>query len=297
MAEPLFSLRGDSLTPRRNLGAARGFTSVTTGITTAANADSDNLSGGLIDFTSASASKALIFSGRKNTPDNRAFSLLMRIKIGYTGAPAGNRGYITIGNLNGVGPILQVFHAVTSGNIVVVQRRQADNSACLNSVSFGALTTNTANDYLDLFFSTAGTTAANSASFYVSGTLLGQATPTNAMEATWYSDFLSAIAVGLATSATTSNFWLDELCIWDGVVDPTAITLVSGVGALDGPARTSLVLATALDGSVNTGTAASNILSGSSIVIEGVTTNGTHTESTSTSAGVIRIGAPGIHLT
>ena len=275
MAEPLFSLRGNSLTPRRNLGAPRGFAAVSSTIASAANSDTDNLSGGLINFTNGTANKALIFSGRKNTPDNRAFSILMRVKMAYTGAPAGNRGYITLGNLNGVGPVLMFWHSVTTGNITVVMRRQTNNSSCLNSVSFGAWTTNNTGDYVDLFFSWDGTTTANAAKFYINGTLLGQATATNAAEATWYSEYFGTIAVGLAVSATTSNFSLDELCIWDGVVDPTAIVLDDETGALDGPARTGLVTATAFDGSVNTSAGAANIRSGSTEVINGVTTTGT----------------------
>lgn len=273
MADPLFSLRG-VLTPRRNEGIATRYTFATSTITS--SSDGGALSGNLIDFTNSTANKGLWYSGRKNTPASRSQSYLIRIKANYTGAPAANRILFTLtGGNAGVGPLIQFYHAVTTGNIIGVCRNQA-NSACLNSVSFGAWTGITSGTYYDLFFTWGGTTGANSAKFYIDAVSLGTVTPGNALESSWDTNYYANIIIGGGPNVTTSDFKLDEFCIWDGAINPTSVTLESGSGSLNGASRTSLVAAAALDGSITTGTAASNILSTASIVIDGVTTTGTY---------------------
>jgi len=211
----------------------------------------------------------------------------------YTGAPAANRILFTLtaGNA-GAGPFIQFYHAVTSGNVIVVARNQNNNSAVFNSVNFGAWTTNTTGSYYDFFWVFDGTTSANAGKLYIDNTLLGQATAGNAFESTWYSEYFGNIILCGGPNVSVSNVEIDEFVIWDGANDPANTALVSGTGALDGAARTSLVDAAAFDGSVNTGTAAGNILSGSSIVINGTTTNGTYvTVATSDAKTGVTFGA------
>ncbi len=268
----VFAIRGNSLTARYSTGSPNGF-GTTSAVTS--GADAGALSGSLIDLTAATG-KCLVYSGSKNCGENRGFSILMRIKANYTGAPSALRVFFQIGlGRNGLGPYLEFWHANTTGAVTAFGNNEA-NTRTFNSASLGNWTGITSGTYYDLFFQWDGTTTANAAKFYIDGTLLGSITAGAALSSSWKSEYFNPITIGTGNDVTISNFKLDEFVIWDdATINPTSVALVSGTGSLSGASRTSLVNVAALDASVWTPLAANKILTGNSQNQAGVVVNGT----------------------
>ncbi len=266
----VFSVRG-TLAARYSTGSAFGFgtdTVVTTG------ADAGALSGNLVALTTNSG-KALIFDGKGNCGESRAFSILLRFKANYTGAPTANRVLFQLGLGKGsLGPYVEFWHSVTTGNITGFGNNQLD-ARTFNSASFGAWTGITSGTYYDFVFTWDGTTTANAAKVYIDATLLGQVTAGQALTASWKSEYFNPIIIGSGSDVTVSNYSLDEFVIWDSVIDPTAVALVSGTGSLNGASRTSLVDAAAVDASVWTALAASKIQNAQTQTQAGIVVTGT----------------------
>lgn len=270
----VFAVRGNSLTARYSTGSPNGFgttSAVTSGV------DAGALSGSLIDLT-ANSGKCLVYSGSKNCGENRGFSILMRIKANYTGAPSALRVFFQVGlGRGGLGPYLEFWHANSTGAVTGFGNNEA-NTRTFNSASFGNWTGITSGTYYDLFFQWDGTTTANAAKFFIDGTSLGTVTAAAALNASWKSEYFNPITIGSGNDVGTSNFKLDEFVIWDdSTINPTSVTLVSGTGSLNGASRTSLVNVSALDASVWTALAASHIESGQTQTQAGVVVTGTLT--------------------
>ncbi len=234
----VLAVRG-SLTARYSTGEPKGFGSTTT---VTASADAGALSGSLVDLT-ANTAKSLQFSGCGNAGESRAFSVLWRIKNNYS-AFANIRVFLQMGNGKGsIGPYLEFWHANATGQITLFGNNEV-NGRVFNSSTFGVWTP-VSGTYYDLFFTWDGTTAANSAKFYVDGTLLGSVTAGAAFNASWMSCYLNPINLGTGSDVAISNYYLDEFVIWDTQENPASVTLESGTGSLNGASRVSLVAATA----------------------------------------------------
>jgi hypothetical protein len=260
-----------------------------------ASADVGALSGYLTDLSNTTAAKGLIFPGWKNTPESRSFSVLVRAKINYTGSPAANRCMWSIGyGQSTVGPLIQCWHTST-GNFVVYSKNEA-NTICLNSTSFGAWSP-TSGTYYDIVFKWDGTTSANAAKVYIDNSLLGQATASAALTASWDSKYMQNIVLGLTPSVTTSAYYLDEFVIWDGDQSTSAADLVGGSGALNGASRTALVDAADFDGATHTDPGIANVKSGTNYTYNGSSKTGTYSASGGSGGGSgLIIGRPGFSL-
>lgn len=266
----VFAVRGNSLNARYSTGTNYGFgttAAVTSGV------DAGALSGSLIDLTAAS-SKSLIYNGKGNAGESRAFSVLLRLKANYTGF-ANIRTLFQLGlGRTGVGPFLEIWHANATGNISIFGNNEA-NARTFNILTFGSWSP-VSGTYYDLFFTWDGTTTASAAKFYIDGALLGSVTAGNALSASWKSDYFNPIHLASTQDVTTGDYKLDEFVIWDSVEVPTNITLVSGAGGtLNGASRTSLVDCISIDKSTWTTLAAGNIRLSSTQTQAGATVTGT----------------------
>ncbi len=233
----VFAVRGDSQDARYSTGYPKGIATVPSLVTV--TADAGALSGSRIDMTNTGV-KNLVWPSNKNSGESRASSFLMRVKAAYTGSPAASRSYFMLGvGRSSVGPYREMWHDSATGHILMFSKNES-NATVLNSTS---------GTYYDLVFTTDGTAGSNAAKFYIDGSLLGQVTPSAALASSWLSEYFSPIAIGAAQDVTSSAFSLDELVIWDSVIDPTSVALVSGNGSLNGASRTSLVNVAAVNGS------------------------------------------------
>lgn len=186
--------------------------------------------------------KSLVFPGRKNTPSVRTISCLIRKAPAYTGAPSASHGILSLSGSIGRGPLIALEQLITSGNIQILARNELLNTS-INNVSPGVWSP-TSGTWYDLFFSWDGTTGANSFKMYIDAASLGDITPTAAFTASWSNEFFQEIVLGVSdTFAGSGIAWgkLNEVVIWDTVVDPTSVLLTSGTGSLNGASRTAFV--------------------------------------------------------
>lgn len=279
----VFAVRGDSLTARYSTGYPESVSSVPSVITV--TADAGVLGGSRIDMTNTGAFKCLTWDGAKNSGESRAFSILMRFKAAYTGTPAAARAYTSLGvGRVQTGPFLDFWHAQTTGNFMVYGKNEA-NQIVFNSASFGAVSP-TLDDQHDLVFTWDGTTAADAANLYFDATLVGSATAGFDLNASWSSKYFGVIAVGAGLfGASNSSFSLVEYVIWDSVIDPTSVALTTGLGSLDGEARTAFVDVAAINGSDYTDPGVANVKLNETYTFAGVELTGEYAASGGSGGG------------
>lgn len=245
----VFAVRGTSKDAYYSNG---GKTGVDAAAEWTVTADGTAISGSALVPGANNNRKAILWQARKNWPNGREMSILVRVKPAYTGAPAATRAlmvqpYACNGRLGRI----EITHAITSGNVNILATNQA-GSTVVNS-NFGAWSP-TSGTWYDLVFTWDGTTAANAMQFYVDGTLLGQLTASAAYSASWTNEWFTELALG---DTIAGNVWngssVEEIVIWDEVIDPLNVTLVSGSGGdLNGASRTSLVDVANFDGTLIT---------------------------------------------
>jgi hypothetical protein len=265
----VFAVRGNSFDARYSSGGKTSFKFNPSQVTTA----SGGLSGTVYDLSSTQ-SKFVSWTGYKNTPNGRAISVLMRFAPLYTGSPAANRSKwaITTGanSASLVMPFMECRH-LTTGNLTMLGKNES-GATTMNS---GAAWSPTSGTYYDVVFTWDGTTTANAVKIYVDGTLLSQATASAAMASGWTNTDWRDITIGATPNVTVGIFNFDELVIWDTVIDPTSVALVSGTGSLNGASRTSLVDVASFDGQVNTNPGISHVRNGTGYTISGTSFTGT----------------------
>lgn len=269
----VFAVRGNSTTARYSTGGSTGWNFPSAHTITS---DAGALSGSYINLNTAGANNSVVWPGSFNTPNGRAISILLRIRAAYSGAPSGLRGLWSLGTpLGANGAVLLMFHDNTTGGMKIIGRKEDNNNTFAN-VSFGNWTSNVSGTYYDLVFTWDGTASANAGKFYIDNSLLGQLTPSNAMPATQDNKFWTGITLGSSSGLTLSSMGIDEFVIWDEVINPASVGLVSGTGALNGASRTSLVDVAALDRSVNTDPGTANVKTGTGYTFQGASQTGTY---------------------
>lgn len=265
-----FAVRGSAYDARYSTGYPQG---------TAYNSGQISIAAGditsVIDLSNTAVVKYLGYSMVKNSSTTRTFSLLLRFAPTYTGAPAATRALFEMNTgASASGAFIVVAHAVTTGNLIITARNQAGASV-FSSANFGAWSP-TANQYYDLVIQGDGTTGANAYKAYFDNTLLGQLTASAAYDTNWNEDWWKTLAIGAATSITTSAMKVSEIVLFDSLVGGTSVTLTSGSGTLNGSSRTAFVDAAAFDGSSSTDPGVANVLSTASYTIRGNALTGTY---------------------
>lgn len=243
--EPVFYVKGNAYDAYRSEGHKNGtvFNSVPLVV------DAGYLSGGYFDFSDTGATKGICYSGMANTSRTRAQSFVFRFAPTYTGAPTATRVFYTLtGGAGNQGLFLELRHTATTGTILITLRNE-NNVAVLNAASFGAWTAGVANTLYDFTLLLTGDTTANGAKLYIGTTLQGQLTQSAALSSSWNETYWKSICLGMGSNSVVvvSAHRLDEFAAYNGLVDPSAIDLMSGVGSL-GTARTSPLYALPFNG-------------------------------------------------
>lgn len=267
----VFGVRG-SLTARYSNGGATGLGLGNTAPTAASDAGA--LSGNSIQFPANNNIKSVTWPGRSNTPNARTISVLVRFRPNYSGTPAANKAIFSLTSGAARTACIEVIHN-TSGNLIVFARNETATTA-VNSTSAGAWSP-TSGTWYDIVLTWDGTTTANSCKVYVDASLLGSGiTPTAAFSASWTNQYFNEIVLGSGFNNPTNNAdRFDEIIIWDTVIDPTAVTLDSGSGSLNGASRVSLVTVSAFDGASYSDPGVANVRSTTSYTYAGASQTGT----------------------
>lgn len=247
----VFALRGTA-SARYSAGGPSGMGFGNTAPVVAA--DVGALSGSSIQWAASNNAKGMLFAGRANSPNGRAISVLFRFRPGYTTAPAAFQSFWSYVGGSGKWINLEIGHRTTAlGGDIISQAKNELATTVLNSPSYGAWAP-TAGTWYDVVFTWDGTAAANASSVYIDAVLLGQATPSAALTASWTNLFYTEFNLGTGNLGGVINAGrVDEVVVWDSVIDPASVMLDTGLGSLNGALRTSLVTAAAYDGSLGLG--------------------------------------------
>lgn len=238
----VFALRGTAISsgsyparfaPGGHLGTPINAAAITT--------SSAGLSGTIIDMTNiGGALKYLSYPGAYNVPNGRVFSILIRLAPSYTGTPAGSRAIWNVST--GAGPnalYMELRHDITTGNLTLAGRNETNNA--ILGVSPGVYVP-VSGTYNDVLFTWDGTSTAGQVNLYVDNVKLGAgSTSAAAISSSMTNTWLKSILIGFNVNVAACAFKLDEFVIWDSIINPASVGLVSGSGALNGASRTSLV--------------------------------------------------------
>lgn len=270
MANLLYSLRGNSLTPRHSSSAwSSSLSPINTAASQVNSAGTGIISGGYIDLDQGSyTDNGLLIPAQGNVSTGNKISVLWRGSLSTT---ASSQSLIFVGGPNLLGTIRVHF---LSGNTIGVNVVSYTGSTILNSTASWTPVVGTIYDVC--LVADLSVLTANSVKVYVDNSIQVQGT----LSATFSSPRnINALQVGLgiqSTSGLTScQQKIDEFVIWDDLITPGSVTLNSGTGALNGVLRTSLVAATAFDASSNTDPGIANVRSTTSYVVAGITQTGT----------------------
>ncbi len=148
-------------------------------------------------------------------------------------------------------------------------------SSVSNSPSLATQSPDTTH-YADFVMTWDGTTTANKIMFWYNGTNLGNATASTTWANPQDATLTSFINVGaVAGGVANVNMYVNEMVIWNYVIDPTTVVLTSSTGALNGSSRTQFVNVAAFDGTLNSDPDIANVRSATAYTIAGAALTGT----------------------
>lgn len=272
MSSVVFAVQG-STNARYSMGGSQGFAQGNVPPTFAGDATS--IHGSSIQFSAANNVRCICWPGRLNTSNNPAFSVLVRMRAGYTGAPAASRQIISMSSLSGRGTALELIHSSTGSGTISVFARNDAASVCINSVGAGNFSP-AGSTWNDIVFAWDGTTTGSSAKVYVNASMIGSGIVAAAAFAGVSNKHINEIQIGEGFNNGVNNAdRFDEIVIWDYVIDPSNVALNSGNGALLGSGRLSAVAVAAYDGSDYTDPGISNVKSGTAYTFAGSSQVGT----------------------
>ena len=208
----------------------------------------------------------LEYVGRNNTP-TKGFSCNMRVGFPATTGLMGLWGFGT-GTQGLFNRVICYYNAGT------LNFRFSDDTSTLKLNVSGAWTP-TINTYYDIFCIWDGTTSANAGKIYVDAVLLAQATASAARPTDSRANIISLSIGSAAYDVQQTRIQLNEFTLWDSAIDPTAVTLDSGTGSLNGASRSSPIASTAFDGTSYTDPGIANVRSGTSYTYAGTSQTGT----------------------
>lgn len=242
----IFAVRSDSFTARySNGGASPGFLRTSAYYPTV-TVDAAAIGGYKFAGGSFYGARGLTYPGFKNAPSGLPMSMLVRLRattlwttftqnVMYIGNPMGAGGYFS-----------REVHSDQSGNIFILSRDDNAGVRVNNVNTTHGLSDNTA--YYDIVLTDTGGTDTNGCKLYINGTLKIQTTPTVALSSEYLQNNVTLIGCGVGNNKTAMEQDINEIVVWDEVIDPTSVTLTSGSGSLNGSSRTAFVDVAAYDG-------------------------------------------------
>ncbi len=283
-----FLLKGTSVTAFRSLG--NPVPGLLAGTESAVSSTLASVYGSYLDLATDGTATignrhALIYQGLANIPTTRACSVLMRCQLKNSTAQL-------ISFWDTGGPTADAIHrmGIYWNNSGPQIRAAAYNDAAgihLNNV--GGNWSPAVDTWYDIFFATDGTTAASGAIIYVNATAIATLTPTAILENPRNISRDTSFGVGYVTGISTSDLWVEEVCIFEGKMNPNTISLTSGSGVLSGAARTAGISAVSFNGSNYTDPGINHVAAGTSYVFAGNQQVGTLAGGTTPGLGKLQI--------
>jgi len=244
----VFAVRGDSLDARfSSEGKSPG---VTGSIHAAVTTDEPGINGtNSIDMVGTGAApRPLIYNGRTNTPSGLDRSILIRCKL----ASAASLGLINMGTMTR-NSFSYLGLEATAGGEVTARVGNAMGGTDTGTTTGAALGTSA---FKDILVTWDGTNGAGKLNVYVDATSRLSDTMSRFLPNPFtLEDQLAVghIMFGSNHSFINAHMSVDEVVIWDEIIDPTSVTLTSGSGSLNGASRTAYVDVAEYDGMAASG--------------------------------------------
>jgi hypothetical protein len=281
----VFSIRGNSLDARFSSSGKQAAIIAPTGTNVPAIATSGytgEIGGSSIDMDNGSGIVIgyLEFMGRNNTPA-KGFSVNLRAAFGVSSGLIGlcRWGAGVQGTLN----VITLYY-----NSGTLNLRYTDSAGNLDLNISGSWTPTT-NTFYDIFFKWDGTTTSNAAKIYVNNSLIVQGTASGARPTDDRANVTDLCLGASAFDVQATRIIVNEFTIWDADIDPSAVTLDSGVAALAGNTRTSPITVAAFDGQSYSDPGIANVRLATNYIYAGSTLTGTLGASQDPGVGNVRL--------
>jgi len=242
--EPVFSLRGDSLTAHKSTSGGTAWLNLQTGSTAPAivtGVSAGVIGDAYINLTQTTKTASPCYVGRGNIGDTGSFSWLFRVRPEFTGTPSSISGFSSGPSTNSNGFFFDHFTNGTMGALLI-------GAGIVTNFNLTTVATwnPTANVVYDIVLTWNNTTDANQVKFYIDGVSFENRTAANPQ--TTSQEMNGIWCLGVSRNSSRGFFDFNEVVFWDYVIDPTAVTLSDdSTGSLSGASRTLFVKATAGD--------------------------------------------------
>lgn len=259
-----YHARGDSFTPRVYGGLPDfGLKSNNEQI----SVDATSLTGSVWDFDVGTVSNVGVhYSGIGNWPNTQAVSILTRVKFGSLSGTLGLWNCSSDTRRNAGQLSLYIQNADFK-----VYMRDDGGSLGINNVTIAGHGMSTGVWY-DILVTYTGDNTTNGFNVYVDNSLIGSITSGRSWDSPRRKVY-TGMTFGQSENVNNCQMVIDEVAIWNEIINPASVTLESGSGALNGASRASLVASTPTVAISDPGIA--NVRSGTSYGFGGVSLTGT----------------------
>jgi hypothetical protein len=255
----IFQVRGTSLQAWRDIsggtpGQMKSSSAVPDSVPTA-DGNPGSFGGFVLSTAHTSGVKALQYPGAKNWTTTSQMAVLLRVVPRFSGAPGAYEYLMAVSSSDGSLRLGLQFAVSNTGNLAIYISNRYGGTV-LNYISTNPLTL-VSGTPTDLMFSWDGTTSTGSFQASQDGVLLDAITPASpvpSMDPT----LISGILLADINGGPLCNFDFNEVVIFDS---PQPVVY---------PVRTAFYPSVAFDGGMSTNPGPSNVASGVSFVINGV---------------------------
>lgn len=237
--EPFFHATGESKDARRCNGIGTG--TFHDGASLIADASSINGSTSIQCGNAGALGRgSLHWTGYNNTPGTAAISMGVRIKFRDVANPQGI--FATAGPFRNLYNWLDIN---LGGATVNLDARNDLAQTCINNNWSHSFSTGT---WYDLLWTWDGTTGANQVKLWLDGVNVTSYTASRINQVD-DANVRAFIVLGITENGYNADHDIDEVFIYDSVIDPTSVTFRDGTsGSLNGSARTKYLFSSVYEG-------------------------------------------------
>jgi len=268
----IFAVRGGSFTPRfSNSGSQHQIYNVDSAPAPSITVDATVLGGSKLDFNSEASGNSIAWPGWKNFSTKKAFSILMRYQVNFTGTPPQTRGMLLMDTFF---QFKEFQFAIDSNGKFRPLIPKAGTGNNFNSPVGTFVNSFTSGDEVDIVIATDGLSG-NDLEFWSDGVQRDTFAWPADNDLNKTEGYFPSIQFGTERSSQRGLGDLVEVVIWDEKIDPTNIPLVGGSGSLNGESRTAFVDAAAFGALSFTNLDVSDVRSGLAYTAAGIGKTGT----------------------
>jgi hypothetical protein len=264
MGAPVWSYRCDSSTALNarhsnfdKYGASIGTVSV--------DADAAFIGGFKLNLYQGSVgTRYLGFIGKQNLPSSRVWSIHVGFSVPFSGSPAANTGLFLAGSHVTTAPPCHISLYIATDGTIRMYMVNETGALMINNVAVCPAFAFVANTRYDLVVTVTGDTTASGVKTYFDAVLKTSNTAAQAWGAgaAYDNKRFDSIILGAANNLKTTQVYVQDVNIWNEIIDPTAVTLTTGSGSLNGNSRTAFVDSSAFEGGSYTQLSEANVANG-----------------------------------